>query len=944
MMEERPFDQYASLLPLEVCAELRTAPQGLTEAEARVRLARYGPNVISDDEGRSVVRRLVAPFTNWITLLLLLAGALAFLSGTAPIGWAIIVVALLNGLFTFWQEYLAERAIAALRHLLPETAYVRRDGQVRQVPTAEIVPGDVLPLKPDTVVVADGYLIAGEGLRVKQTMLTGNNAPVTKVAGPLPDPTLALTERPNLVLAGTQVIEGQGSLVVIGTGMRTLLGEIAQSTAGLRAEQSPLGKALNRLAASVSRVAIVAGIAAFLVTTLGHRLELRTGIIFAIGMIVAFVPEGLLPTVTLALALARRRLQRQRVLVKRLAGVEGLGAATVLCLDRASSLAANLLTVAAVWVSGRRYQVTGSDYTPEGAFLHQGALVDPSSDPDLLVLLRAAALCTNARLLPPDDEHAHWHILGDPTEGAMLVAAAKAGIDAASLATSVTRLQTLAYDPRRQMFSIVAATPGDGGRDPRAYVRGAAATLLPLCTHMIEEGAAFPLDQERRAAVARQIDDYARAGMRVLALAMRTLDPRRGIGNWRIQDVEHDLTLLGLIGVQEPPRPEVLQLVEGCRKAGLRLILATGAYGLTAEAGARRAGIIEAAQVRIVSGAELDELSDAALEQVLANGEVIFAQLGAAQKRRIVAALQARGEVVAFLGDSINDAPALKQADIGVAVSTSGTTVALAAADIVLDADHPAGLLLAIEEGRAIFSNIQKCLTYIFTHNVAETVVVVASVLLGVPLPLTVLQVLAIDLGTELFPAVALSTEPPEPGLLQQPPRARTASLIDRTVLLRAFAWLGLLEGVLALWAYLMGYWGAGWRPGQTLTPAGTIYAQATTLTYAAIVMAQIGNAIANRTRHVSLGRVGLLTNLALLGGILISATVMLALIYMPPLAEVFDFVPPRPAQWLVLATYPAILFLAEEGRKWWARRGLRGQSPLRDLAPTGSYSRRQHD
>jgi magnesium-transporting ATPase (P-type) len=453
--------------------------------------------------------------------------------------------------------------------------------------------------------------------------------------------------------------------------------------------------------------------------------------------------------------------------------------------------------------------------------------------------------------------------------------------------------------------------------------------VLGFCTHILRDGVAQPLDDAGHKAVQEQIDHYARAGQRVLAFAQRHLEPAEEGTIWRAQDIERNLTLLGLAALQEPPLPEVTQLVEGCRRAGVRVILVTGTYGLTAEAIARRAGIVTEQQVRIIQGTELDELSESELTNSLANKDIIFAQLGAGQKRRVIAALQASGEVVAFLGDSINDAPALKQADIGIALSASGTTVALAAADIVLDAAHPAGLLLAMEEGRAIFSNIQKFSTYIFTHNIAETVVIVAGVLLGVPLPLTVVQVLAIDLGAELFPSIALSTEPPEPGILDRPPRRRTAPLLDRSVVVRAFAWLGMIEGGLALLAYMLGYWSSGWRPGQPFTSDNDAYALATTLAYAAIVMAQVGNALASRTRRVSLLEVGLLTNRALLVGVLASVALMLVLIYVPPLATVFGFVAPAPVHWLVLLTFPPIMLAAEEGRKWWARRRVGSDQPI---------------
>jgi magnesium-transporting ATPase (P-type) len=907
------------MLPLEACEQLQTAPQGLSDDEASARLARYGPNTIQDLGGASAFGRLVGPFANWITVILLIAGLLAFLSDTPAIGWAILAVALLNGLFTIWQEYLAEREVLALRRLLPPMTYVRRSGAVRQVATAEVVPGDMLPLKPGTVVVADGYLITSEGLRVKQTSLTGNAAPVTKVAGPMADPTLTLTERPNVLLAGAVVFEGQGAAVVISTGMQTQLGQIAQSTAALRAGISPLGRALSALAGTITRVAAVAGLVVFLLSYFVQDLPLQGAIIFAIGMIVAFVPEGLLPTVTLALALARRRLRRCAVLVKRLAGVESLGSATVVCLDRTDNLTSGALVVGDILAGGRRYQVTGSGYTPEGSFLHEQALVELASEPGLLALLRSAALSSSARLLPPDETTPAWHVLGDITEGALLAAAAKAGDG--GLPAGATRLQTFPYDPRRQMASAVVLLP-DEGRQPTAFVRGAAPAVLQLCTSIWLNGETQPLSHELRRTVLEQVDEYARAGARVVALAERRLSPSTNGAGYRNRDVERELTLLGLAALHEPPQPEVARMVAGCRRAGVRVMIVTGAYGLTAEASARRAGVIDALRARIVTGAELDDMNAASLGLLLTPGEeVLFAQMDTTQKRRVVAALQQRGEVVAFLGDSINDAPALKQADIGVAISATGTTVALAAADIVLNADHPAGLLLAIEEGRAVFANIQKFATYIFTHNVAEVVAVVGSALVGLPLPLTVLQVLAIDLGTEVLPSIALSTEVPEPGALDQPPRSRSAPLLDRATLVRVFGWLGLIEGALVLGAFLMACWMVGWRPGAPFALAGAAYAQATTVAYAAIVLAQAGNAFAVRTRRTPLLSVGLLTNRALVVGVAGSLALMLALIYVPPLAQIFGFAPPTATQWAVLVCFPLIMLLAEEGRKGWERR-----------------------
>jgi magnesium-transporting ATPase (P-type) len=897
-MTNRSLDDFAPLAPLEACAELGSAPQGLSEAEATARLARVGPNAISDELDRWSPGRVLAPFVNWITGLLLAAGGLAFISETPAIGWTILAIALLNGLFTVWQEYQAEKAIAALRHLLPPQTFVRRDGHARQIPTAEVVPGDILPLAPSTVVVADGYLITSEGLRVRQTLLTGSNAPVTKIAGPLPDVTLSLPERPNVVLAGAQVIEGQGSLLAVATGMRTQLGAIASATAAQRAEQSPFVRALNQLAGTISRIAILAGLATFALMV-GRGYPWQASLIFAISMIVAFVPEGLLPTVTLAMALARRRLQRRQVLVKRLSDVESLGAATVLCFDQVEALAAGTLMTTDAWAAGQAVSLRAPH----------------ADDGDLRALLEAAALANNARLLPPEAPGAEPRLLGSPVDAALLRAAAAAGVDVAALAERHPRLQTLPYEPRRQLFCVII------GSAPTAVLRGEAAAVLPLCTSIRRAGRDEPLDDAGRAAVRQAIDAFARAGMQVIALARKRLGDEAS-GVWNVAEVTQGLTLLGLLGLQQPPQPEVTELLVGCRRAGVRPLVVTGAYGLLAEASARRAGMIRGAQARIITGAELRGLAYADLDAAL-RGETIFAQLDAEDKRRIVARLQELGEVVAFLGDSVNDAPALKQADVGIALSASGTTVALAAADLVLDAAHPAGLLVAMREGRTIFRNVQKLSGYIFTHNVAESVAVVTAIILGAPLPLTVLQVLAIDLGSELVPSVALSTEPPEPGIMDEPPRPRDAPIISRGLLLQSFLWLGLLQGAMALCAYGMGLWSAGWRPGAPWPSDPRTIAQATTLAYAAIVLAQIGNALASRTQRASILAVGFWRNRAMLVGVAASLAVMLALIYLPPLAHAVGMVPPTPGQWAVLLTFPLVLLLAEEGRKQLLRSGV---------------------
>lgn len=918
-MEVPTLEQVASMSPNQVRDVLDTATTGLRDEQARQRLAAQGANSVEAPIESSAIVRALRPFGNWITLILLGAAILALISDSTALGLAILVIAIVNGVFTAWQEYLAERSIAALRQVIPAMTDVRRDGVHRAIASSELVAGDIVPLRPGMILAADVYILGGDGLRARQAILTGNAAPVSKFAGALADPTLAPADRPNVILAGCEVVEGSGVAVVIATGMQSMLGQIAGATSALRKEPSPLSRALGTLAGQISRFAIGAGIGAFVLTTAGQQLSIRDGIIFAIGMIVAFVPEGLLPTVTIALAVARRRLQRQRVLVRRLIGVEALGSATVVCLDRTDHLTAGALVASDLLAGDRHYRITGDGYAPVGTLMRDGVPIDAIDEPDLVAMLTAAVNGANARLRAPDPDHSAWHVSGEPLEGALLAAAARAGIASHDGQPPITRLATFPFDGRRQLASAVIMGADDL---PYAVVRGNAHAVLPRCTTIRQAGRTLDLDDARRDQLRQVIDQHASAGLRVVAIATRRLPVRDDAIGWRMRDVEHTLELLGVVAIQEPPQPDVARLVAGCRRAGIRVVIVTGGYGLSAEMSARRAGIITALRVQLVLGSELETMSNGTLGLTIAPGEeVVFAQLDSEQKRRIVAAFQARGEIVAFLGDSVSDAPALKQADIGVALSASGTTVALAAADIVLDAAHPGGLLLAIREGRGMFANIQKFATYLFTHNAAEAFVIVVGVLFQLPLPLTVLQVLAIDLGTELLPAVALSAEAQEPGMLDEPPRARSKPLLERAMVWRVFAWLGVVQGTLALGAYFMGQWSGGWQPGRPLIADGPVYLQSTTLAYVAIVLAQVGNVFACRTRFLPVYRIGLFGNRALVGAVVLATAAMLALVYLEPLSTLFGFVPPAPQHWLVLVTFPVIMFAAHEAAKAWERR-----------------------
>jgi magnesium-transporting ATPase (P-type) len=733
----------------DVFRSCATRPTGLTRGEAAERLGRYGPNSISEVRRRPLILKFLANFTHLMALLLWVGGGLAFVGGMPQLGWAIWTVVVINAVFSFWQEFRAERAMEALRRLLPVQARVLRDGAELRLPAAELVPGDILLLSEGDHISADGRLVEEAELRLDQSTLSGESLPLRKSAEPLPPSSLARTELPNLVFAGTSVASGTGRAVVFATGMETEFGGIAGLTLSLEEELSPLQREINRMTRVVTVLAVGIGVLFFILSVVVIHRPVHAGFIFAVGMVVAFVPEGLLPTVTLALAMGVQRMARRNALIKKLSAVETLGCCSVICTDKTGTLTRNEMTVRGLWVAGRQLTVTGGGYDAAGAI--DGGDGTAAASADLERLLLACSLCNDSRLIPPDAETPHWTVLGDPTEAALTVVARKGGVEPEAATARLPRLREIPFDSRRKRMSTVHGE----GEGRVAFVKGAPRELLALATSIRLAGTDLPLTPALRDGVLAANDEYARQGLRVLAVAQRTL-PAEGRA-WSAEEVEQELTLLGLVAMMDPPRPEVAEAVEKCHRAGIRIIMITGDYGLTAESIARRIGIIGAGVPRLVTGADLDSMDEGALRQAL-EGEVIFARVSPEHKLRVVSALRDLGHVVAVTGDGVNDAPALKKADIGIAMGVSGTDVAKEAADMVLTDDNFASIVNAIEEGRGVYANIRKFATYIFTSNMPEAWPFILQIMFNVPLALTVMQVLAIDLGTDMVPALALGT------------------------------------------------------------------------------------------------------------------------------------------------------------------------------------------
>lgn len=917
----RPAAFYASNSSEAVLAALKSQPGGLASTEIRARLVQYGPNALSESIRRPWYLQLAANFVHLFALLLWVGAFLAWLAGMPQLCWAIVVVILINGVFSYWQEYQAERAAEALQALLPRQVTVKRENKEQLIAATEVVPGDILLLTEGVAIPADARLLVAARLRIDTSTLTGESKPVSRTADDaqieLPVSTASL---PNLVFAGTSVVSGRGEAAVFATGANTEFGRIAQITQDQTDQQSPLQKELSRVTRIVSVLSVGLGGVFFIVGTMLGGLSKLSAFLFAVGIIVANVPEGLLPTLTLSLALGVRRMAGRKALIKRLSAVETLGAVTVILTDKTGTLTENEMTVRELWTNGLDYRVGGRGYEASGKLESVGNLDDTMFAEELL---RIAALCSDAHLIQQQPSPMRFKIIGDPTEAAILVAAAKAGISQDAL-KSWPRLAELPFDSVRKRMTTIQEIDAS----PTACVKGAPSELFRRCTSLQWHGAAVSLDESRLRLVREAHDKMAERGMRVLAVATRRLEHQQERnGPWRVEDLEDHLTLLGLIGMEDPPRPEVPGALAACHRAGIRVLMITGDDGLTAAAIGREIGL-NLARPLVVLGSELESLDDQDLATLM-QSDVLFARVSPEHKLRLVDVLQRQGEVVAVTGDGVNDAPALKRADIGIAMGATGTDVAREAADMVLADDNFASIVAAVEEGRTVYDNVRKFVTYIFASNIPEMVPFIAYVLFHLPLPLTVMQILAVDLGTDLLPALALGSERPQGGVMTRPPRRRGERLLNLPTLLRGYAWLGMIEAVLSLSGYLTVLWLAGWHPGSSLESSDPVYLTATTMTFAGIVACQVGNAFACRSDSESIWRLGFSTNRMLVAGIVMEILLLVTLIYVLPLRTMFGLAPLTPVLWLLLLTFGPVLLLFEECRKALRRRSTAHASQL---------------
>ncbi len=857
-------------------AGTKTAPRstGLSLEDVERSRKIHGLNLLPAPPAIPHWQRLLSQFVHFFAIMLWVAGGLAILAGMPQLGLAIFIVIVLNGVFAFIQEYRADKAGEKLRDLLPRRASVIREGKRQDIDAIELVPGDVVVVNAGDRISGDMLLTKADGFAINTSALTGESVPASPQVG-------------ETIFAGTYSVEGEALGLVTATGSSTRLAQIQRLTSAGKRPPTPLARELDRVVRTIAAVSVAIG-SIFLVIALLVGIRPTDGFLFALGVTVALVPEGLLPTVTLSLAMGARRMAARGALVRRLESVETLGSTTFICTDKTGTLTQNEMSAVEAWMPNGRASFQSSGYNPTCAIDAEGELL-----PQLKGLASAAALYSNGTAVLRGD---HWSAQGNPLEVALDVLARRLGLDTEAEEAAWPIRRRFPFDPRRRRASIIL--------HGRAIVRGAPEAIFERCRD--SKGAP------------EAVAEMAARGLRVIAVAARDL---KNDGAPVTPDViEIDLTLLGLIGIEDPPRPGVQECIADCRRAGIRVAMVTGDHPATARAIARQVGLWTSDKL-VVEGKDLPD-DDELLGALVDRDGFVVSRVAPEDKLRIARALRKRGHVVAMTGDGVNDAPALHEADIGIAMGMSGTDVAREAADLVLLDDNFATIVAAVEQGRTTFTNARRFLTYHLTDNVAELTPFVIWALSGgrFPLALSVLQVLCLDIGTDVLPAVALGAEPSSPRALAQPPLGR--HLVNRQLLLRAFGVLGLTESIAEMTAFLATLYFSGWRPGLSF-PTGDVFASASGAAFTAVVAGQMANAFACRSARVWPGKLGWLSNRYIIVAIFCEAILLACILYISPLAKLLGHAPPSLAGYLTaLLAIPAVL-IADTLQKRYTKRSV---------------------
>jgi len=873
-----------------IYSELNVTKDGITSENAKQRLKNYGLNKLVKKKDYTVLKILIGQFKSFLVGLLIVAMFVSYFIGEHIDAYVIGVIVILNALLGFIQEYRADKAVESLKKLSAPKAHVMRDGRVQEIDAEQLVPGDILVLAEGDRIPADARLIEALSLEIDEAALTGESNPVVKQSEILTDATLTVADKKNMVFMNTVITRGRGTAIVVETGMLTEIGLIAKSISEQKAPDTPLQKKLGVVAKNLGVGALVVSGAVFGLGILRGE-EIVKMFTAAVSLAVAAVPEGLPAVVTITLALGLRRMAKSKALIRKLPVVETLGSATVICSDKTGTLTKNEMTVEQIYTSGNLIKISGQGYTPEGDFLLNGKKINVADSKSLTLALRSGNLCTTANLY--NDDSKGWYINGDPTEGALVVVARKAGLTKVLLKNEHKFISELPFDSTRKMMSVIYEL-----KNKRiAYIKGAPEIFLEKASHVYTERGLKKLTKTEKEKIHKVLESMSNDALRVLATGYKYLPVK---DKYNIDEVETQIVFVGLQAMIDPARPEAKPAIAKCTTAGIQTIMITGDHASTASAIARELGILEN-EGKVIVGKELENMSDEELEKIVDTVRV-FARVSPQHKLRIVYALKKKGHVVAMTGDGVNDAPALKAADIGVAMGINGTDVAKDSADMVLADDNFASIVSSVEEGRGIFDNIKHFIRYLLSSNVGEVMAIFVAMLIGLPLPLIAVQILLMNLLTDGLPALALGVDPPAPGIMNRPPRDPKEGAITRST------WMfSILVGL----TMMIGTVGVFWAN------LGGSLEHARTLAFTTLVMFQMFNIFNSRSeRSILKDTHAIFNNKVLLFAILGSISLQALIVHWPVLQIYFETVGLSTMDWITAILVGSSVILVVEVKK----------------------------
>ncbi|MCF2136403.1 MAG: cation-translocating P-type ATPase [Candidatus Thorarchaeota archaeon] len=903
-----------------ILKKLGTSREGLTDKEAQDRIEKYGFNEIVETDKKGPFRMFLEQFTDPMVIILLIAILIsvitAYLPGSHEEGglidaMVISAIVIFNAIFGFVQEYRSEQALEALKSMAAPRARVRRGGLWKEIDSRYVVPGDIISLEAGNKVPADARVIYAVGLSTDESALTGESVSVRKIEDTIALDAPVVGDMRNMVFQGTTIVSGKGQAVVTSTGMDTYFGKIAGLVQESEKEDTPLQQDLGDLGLKLGLVVIALCVIVFGAEILRDVSDsILDELLAAIALAVSAIPEGLPAVVTITLALGMKQMVQHNAIVRRLPSVETLGSITVICSDKTGTITKSEMTVKRLFVNGEIIEVTGVGYNRDGQFLKDGTEVEVHTDPHVVRMFEIGQLCTNSTLQPDPSGNADWDIVGDPTEGALLVVAEKAGIVHSNTLSRYKEVSEISFDSARKRMTSICE---DDAGVLNAFMKGAPEVLLPLCSKIFEGGSVRPITDDDRQRILRVNAEFAADALRVLAFAYRSIDEVRS--EWEPEHVEKEMIFVGLMGMMDPPREEVQDAIDLCKAAGIRPIMITGDHELTARAVAIQVGLMKPDGL-VYTGSALDKMSDAEFFEAVQECDV-YARVAPEHKMKIVGALKDADQVVAMTGDGVNDAPAVKAADVGVAMGIRGADVTKEASDVILTDDNFATIVTAIEKGREIYSNIRKFVRFLLAANFDEIFLIFTIIMLGLPLPITPIQILWLNLATDGFPALALGVDPPEPGVMKRSPRKPGSKMMNRGmasfVLVAGF--LAFLASSFIFLSDLTLY--GGWIPGVTgppvdwtIDPWASVLRHSRTTVFASVVTFELIFVWNCRDEYRWVWETHIRQSKALLIAVAVSVILTLATIYVPFMQPLFQTVPLNAEDWavIILTSIPALL------------------------------------